>query len=119
MEAHQQLGAPLSLACCREIQVTIRNGDNRRGGVLLDMVLTDSSQPGKPSQILDPQPVLSSLPGRFALKAAPQEETLSFAIPENGKLQNFDEITVLFLPDPERAALGSKIAIHQFMLIPR
>jgi hypothetical protein len=118
MEAHQKLGAPLRLVC-REIQVTIRNGDNRRGGVLLDMVLTDSSLPGKPSQILAPQPVLSSQPGHFTPKSAPQDETLSFAIPEHGKLQQFDEITVLFLPDPERSALGSKIAIHQFTLIPR
>jgi hypothetical protein len=119
MEAHQQLGQPLNLACCREIQMAIRNGDNRPGRVLLGLVLTDSSLPGKPSQILAPQPVLSSQPGHFALKSAPQDETVSFAIPEHGKLRQFDEITVLFLPDPERSALGSKIAVHQFVLMPR
>jgi hypothetical protein len=119
MEAHQQLDRPIDPACCREIQLGIRNGDNRRGSVVLGLVLTDSSRPGKPSQILDSQPVVSSQPGRFTIKSAPTDETLSFAIPAPAKIRHFDEMTVLFLPDPERSAVGAKISVRQFTLVPR
>ena len=119
MEAHQQLAAPLDLACCREIQVSLRNADNRPGRILLGLVLTDTARPGKPSLILEPQPVLSSEATRFTHKAAAEEEILSFVIPSQPKIGAFDEITILFFPDPERAALGSKISIDSFVLLPR
>ena len=124
MEAHQQLATPLDLACCREIQMEIRNGENRPGNIGLDMVLSDTTRPGRPAEILDAQPVLSSLPGRFiskstSAKSIPTDETLTFAIPPNAHLKQFNEITVVFVPAPDRSAIGAKIAIRQFTLVPR
>lgn len=119
MEAHQQLAAPLDLACCREIQMEIRNGENRPGSIGLDMVLSDTTRPGRPAEILDAQPVLSSMPGRFVSKSISADETLTFAIPPSAHLKQFNEITVVFVPAPDRSAIGARIAIRQFTLVPR
>jgi hypothetical protein len=140
-EAHQPLTAPVDLACCRAIQVEVRNSDNRRGGIVLGVILSDSTQntphparkpdpfapnPGYPVQsttahslALTPQPVLSSFPAAFTMKSSPVNETLTFVIPSQPRLRRFDEISVVFLPEPQRAAVGAKIAIQQFALIQR
>jgi hypothetical protein len=119
MEAHQTLGTSIPLARCREIQVGILNSDNRRGIINLAILLTDSSSPGKPQLYLGQQPVASSLPDRFSAKSAPASETLRFSIPSPAKIRKFDEITVMFFPDPSNYDVGPKIAIDQFQLIPR
>jgi hypothetical protein len=87
--------------------------------VALGVLLTDSTSLGKPTLYLDQQPVPSTEPGHFALKSSPIPEVLHFPIPSNAKLQQFDEITVIFFPDSERPYSGAKIAIRQFDLIPR
>jgi hypothetical protein len=118
MEAHQDLGAAIPLACCREIQVTIQNNDNTRGAIALGVLLTDSTSLGKPTLYLDQQPVLSAEPSHFSFKSLPALEVLRFAIPHHPKIQRFDEITVIVFPDSERARTGAKIAITQFALLP-
>jgi hypothetical protein len=83
------------------------------------MVLSDTTRPGRPAEILDAQPVLSSLPGRFLPKPAATDETLTFEIPPGTHLKQFNEITVVFTPAPDRSAIGARIAIRQFTLVPR
>jgi hypothetical protein len=119
MEAHQTLGASIPLARCREIQVGILNSDNRRGIVNLAVLLTDSASPGKSQFYLGQQPVASSLPDHFSAKSSPASETLRFSIPRPAKIRKFDEITVMFFPDPSNYDVGPKIAIDQFQLILR
>ena len=46
-------------------------------------------------------------------------EVLNFPVLSGAKIQQFDEITVIFFPDSERPNTGAKIAIKQFDLIPR
>jgi hypothetical protein len=118
MDAHQTLGASIPLARCREIQVAILNRDNRPGAINLAVLLSDSTQPAN-QLYLGQQPVVSSLPGNFAVKSSPAGETLRFPIPTPAKLRKFDEITVMFLPDDANYDSGSKVAIDQFELIPR
>jgi hypothetical protein len=119
MEAVQNLGAPIRLARCRELQVTIENRDNLRGPIALGVTLTDSTAPDKPSLSLGQQVVLSSEPGQFAVKVSPVDETLRFAVPSRAEIRKFDRITVLYLPGVEHWQTGAKIAIEQFELIPR
>ena len=119
MEAHQSLVAPIPLLCCREMQVTIENHDNAPGMVALGVLLTDSTSLGKPTLYLDQQPVPSSEPGRFTVKSSPIPDVLHFPIPSHAKIQQFDEITVIFFPDSERPYSAAKIAIRQFDLMPR
>jgi hypothetical protein len=119
MEAHQSLATAIPLACCREIQVTIENHDNAPGVIALGVLLTDSTSLGKPTLYLDQQTVVSTEPGHFTVKSSPAAEVLSFRVPGRPKIQQFDEITVIFFPDSERPNTGAKIAIKQFDLIPR
>ncbi|MFT4113054.1 hypothetical protein [Silvibacterium sp.] len=138
-EAHQLLAQPIETSCCRSIEVTIRNGDNSHGGVVLGLVLRDSTQPELPpdpynphpaytvngprSEVselaLTPQPVMTSFPTGFTIKAAPVSETLTFNIPAQPRLRRFDEISVVFLPEARRSESGAKIAVQEFQLIPR
>jgi hypothetical protein len=119
MEAHQSLAAAIPLTCCREIRVTIENYDNAPGVISLGVLLTDSTSLGKPTLYLDQETIVSTEPGQFTVKSLPASEVLSFAMPGSPKIEQFDEITVIFFPDTERPNRGAKIAIEQFDLIPR
>jgi hypothetical protein len=119
MEAHQSLAAAIPLLCCREMQITIENDDNAPGIVALGVLLTDSTSLGKLTLYLDQQTVPSTEPGRFTVKSSPISEVLHFPIPTHARIQQFDEIAVIFFPDSERPYSGTKIAIKQFDLIPR
>jgi hypothetical protein len=119
MEAHQSLGTPIPLARCREIQVTILNGDNHPGTVNLGVLLTDTSTPGKSQVYLGQQPVQSTQPAEFRAKTEPSPETLRFSVPTQAKIRKFDQITVLFFPDSAYYTLGPKLAIQQFQLSAR
>ncbi len=119
MEAHQNLGSAVRMARCREIQVTIENRDNRPGAVALGVILTDSVSRGRLELYLGQHPVVSSESGQFSGKSSPTIEVLRFPIPARTKIHKFDAITVIFIPEPERAELGAKIAIHKFELLPR
>jgi hypothetical protein len=118
MEAHQRLGTPLPLTCCSDLEVTIKNGDNRPGSIALGVILTDSSSPGRPSEYLGRKVVVSSEAGHFSLNRSPVTEMLTFAIPAHARVREFDEITVVFLPARERSLGGEQIAILRFALLP-
>jgi hypothetical protein len=119
MEAHQNLARPLRLGCCGSIEVEISNRDNRLGALALAMILADTTAPGKPSLYLGQQPIVSSQPERFHIKAAPVTETLRFVLPAHAPLKQFDEITLVVMSDPLRIDMGARIAIAQFELEPR
>ena len=68
MQAHQTLTQPVDLRSVGAMQVTVRNGDNRRGQVDMGVLLTDSSAPGKPSMYLGTEPIVSTEPDQFAFK---------------------------------------------------
>jgi hypothetical protein len=46
-------------------------------------------------------------------------ETLQFAVPAGGLLDEFNEFEVIFLRDRERMDTSAKIAIERFVLVPR
>jgi hypothetical protein len=119
MEAHQSLNSSIDLTCCRELQLTLANNDNRPGGVVLGVILTDSTLPGKPSQPLGGQVVQSTQPTSFTVKATPTDETLHYNIPQHPMIRKFDQITVVFFPAPMRSDLDVKMALKQFTLQPR
>ena len=119
MDAHQTLGTAIPVARCREIQVEIENRDNRRGVIAVGVLLTDATSLKKPTLYLGQQPIVSTEPEYFSFKSEPVFETLRFSVPTGVKIQRFDEITVMMLPDVEHALVGPKIAIKQFQLFPR
>lgn len=119
MEAVQNLGSPIRLARCREVQVTVENRDNVRGPISVGVLLADASAPGKPTLSLGPQTILSSQPDQFAVKLAPVDEVLHFAVPDHAALRKFNQITVEYFSGPEHWQVGAKIAVDQFELVPR
>jgi len=119
MEAHQNLGLPIDLACCREIDVAIANADMRAGGIELGMLLSDGGSPGKPSLDLGLKPIASSELAQIPLGRPPVKEVLRFPIPGSARIHRFDAITLVFVPAKERARGGAKVSILSFELVPR
>ena len=119
MEARQDLGRPISLRCCRAIDISVTNADTRPGEVSLGLLLSDSKSPGAPSLYLGERPILSSEGDAIPPARPPVEETLHFLIPASPKLLRFDTLSVSFLPEKTRAHGGVKVAIEHFVLLPR
>jgi len=119
MEAHQNLGLPVSLACCGEIDLALTNADTRPGIISLALVLSDTASPGKPPVLLRAQPVPSSELDPIPDNRPPVKETLHFAIPPTHTPSSFNQITVYFLLAPRHARLGAKVSIDSFELIPK
>jgi hypothetical protein len=120
MEAHDHLGNMLDLDCCSRIQIAIRNADHYPETVSLELVLINTSAPGKPSQSLGTMMVKSTRPWKLYDEAAkPVSETLNFVVPQHVSIRRFDEVMVVFRLDAARADAGPKIAIDRFVLVPR
>ncbi len=119
MEAYQNLGTSIDLKCCSEIDVAITNADVRPGTIAIGIRLTDSDSVGEPSQNLAERTIASSKAAQIPLNRPPVEEVLRFPIPQSTTLHRFNEITVVYLPAPQRAHAGAKVSVESFTLIPR
>ena len=113
MQAHQHLGTPLPIGCCREVDVKIENRDER-GAINVGMMLTDTTAHGKPSLILGERKIE---PGQ------PSATTLRFAIPVRSspvsqRIQKFDQIDFVIVPEYAHAQSGAKIAIRTLEFLP-
>jgi hypothetical protein len=118
MEAHQRLSPPIAIDCCRELDLSILNADDRPGAIRIAVQLIDSSLPHVQSEDLGSQPVLSSIAPGFSLTRPPTNEMLRYTIPARPVMRHFNEIEVIFLPSQERSLGGAQIAIRSFRLIP-
>jgi hypothetical protein len=118
-EARQNLGTSINLNCCGRIQIAIRNADRYPESVSLELILINTSLPGKPSQSLGRAIVNSTRPWKLYDDRPPTTETLNFLIPSKTAIQRFDEVMIVFRLDAERADAGAKIGIDHFTLVPR
>jgi hypothetical protein len=119
MEARQNLGTFMNLGCCGKIQIAIRNADRYPESVSLELILINTSLPGKPSQSLGRATINSTRPWKLYDDRPPTTETLNFPIPSKNAIQRFDEVKIVFRLDAERADAAAKIGIDHFTLIPR
>lgn len=118
MEAHQRLSSPIDPRCCRELDLSILNADDRPGTIRIAVELIDSSSSEVRSEDLGVRPVRSSMPPEFSLNRPPTKEVMRYPIPANLAIRQFDEIEVIFLPSKERSLGGAEIAIRNFQLLP-
>lgn len=118
MEAHQRLSSPIDPRCCRELDLSILNADDRPGTIRISVELIDSSSPHVQTEDLGTRPVLSSMAPEFSLNRHPVDEVLKFSILPNPAIRQFDEIVVVFLLAKERSLGGAQIAIRSFQLLP-
>ena len=119
MEAHQRVSRPIDLDACGEIDVAVSNADTHDGEIDLALMLSDTSLPGRPRQVLAARPVLSSMMNPVPKDRAPVKEVLHFNVPAGAHLRRFDEITVRFLLAPSHARAGAKVSVESFELVPR
>jgi hypothetical protein len=119
LEARQNLARLVDLACCSGIQVAIQNTDRYPGTVSLELVLRNTTLPGAPYQSLGTAVVASTRPWTLYGKRPAVSEILSFNLPADLKLRQFDEISVVFQLSPNRSDVGARIGIERFTLIPR
>jgi hypothetical protein len=119
MEAHQNLGTFIQTACCRAIEIAVRNADRYPGTLAVNLHLVNSEMPGKPAMSLGTVPVTTSSPF-FGGGGRPRiAETLTFLIPSNPTLARFDEFSVKFVLDRMRKEHSAGVAIERFVLLPR
>ncbi len=119
MDAHQTLSSEIATARCREVAVDIENFENKEGSIALALLLSDGVSSPHQTLYLGQQPIVSTLHDHFWFKAAPVSETLSFAVPAKASLRQFNEITVLILPDSDHMLAAPRISVEQFQLFPR
>ena len=118
MEARQNFGTHIDLGCCSKIQLAIRSVDPISGSITLELILTNTTLPGKPSLSLGKSAITSMLDERRDAHAPPMQAVLSFEIPLRPRIHEFDEATVVFhrVMTPDRS---SKVSIDRFVFIPR
>jgi hypothetical protein len=119
LEARQNLGTLIDLACCSDIRVAIQNTDRYPGTVWLELILRNTTLPDTPSQSLGTAMVASTRPWTQGGKRPAASEVLSFNVPRDLKLRQFDEVSVVFQLSPRRSNVGAKIGIERFTLVPR
>jgi len=119
MEAHDHLGTLIDLDCCSGIQIAIRNADPYSETVSLELILINSSLPGKPSQSLGRVTVKSKRTWNLYEEQPFTPDTLNFVVPPRPAIRRFDEVKIVFRMDAFRADDGAKIAIDHLVLVPR
>jgi hypothetical protein len=118
MEARQNFGSLLDLACCREIEVVISNGDRRPNTVSVELVLVNSRIAGRPQQSLGSVPVNKTQRWHPGDNREPVAEVLTYRIPPVPAIRQFDEAVLRFELRLPRRNWSAKIAIDRFRLIP-
>jgi hypothetical protein len=108
MEAHQNLGRLIDVDACSRIDIAIRNDDAFTGSLALELILVNTTLAGRPQQTLGGAPVSEQ-----------KMQTLSFRIPPEPMIRQFDELTIRFPRANYRATRSAKVAIERFFLVPR
>lgn len=116
MEARHKLERAISTRCCRRMEVAILNADRRPGTISLELLLIDGAQ-RHTRQSLGLAPVTSA-PDLKADRPAPVPETLEFQFPSAPRLDQFDEIRMIFRRTVDRADKSARISIERFVLLP-
>lgn len=116
MEAHQELGTHVKLTCCTAIEVVIENADLLPQTIKMELVADNAESPGGAVQSLGILPIPDT---GLKIPEPPVEQRLMFSVPSHTNIQNFDELIVRFRLGLWRNSKSAKIAVKQFVLIPR
>jgi hypothetical protein len=116
MEAHQKLDRPISLRCCRAIQLEIVNADTREADIRLVLLVARGSGPPPHVENLGVVGVKSQPEIRDG-RTVPVRETLDFPIPLGLPFDQFDEFEVIF-DRLTGLSHSARVAIERFVLVP-
>lgn len=119
MQARQNFANAIDLSCCSRIDIEISNTDPYPGAIFLELILSDLREQGEPRQSLGRR-LVPSMPRRVSeSEVRPARQALSFAIPGNPAIRQFDSAAVNFIRESARSYSSAKIAIEAFTLAPR
>jgi len=116
MEAHQKLEQDIDISCCSRVEVSVLNADRYPKSVSLELILREL--PGTEAQSLGIEPVQST-PDLEEDPVRPVGETLSFQVPPEPAVREFNEMTVVYHRMNMRKDKSARIAIDRFILVPR
>jgi len=115
MEAHQNLGTMINLDCCAAIEMVVESADADPANVSVELILSNTVQAGKPAVSLGSREI-SGPAVLTSAQAVPQ--TLTFRIPPDTKLRQFDELAVRFRMKWWRGNRSANVAIDRFRMVP-
>lgn len=119
MEARQNFGTLIDLACCKAIQLVILNADRRPNTVAIELIVRNTRLADQPEQSLGLAHVTSTrrwIPGE---NKPPAAEVLTFHTPPQSPLLQFDEVIVRYQLRSPRRTWSARISIDKFRFIPR
>ncbi len=112
MEAHQNLGVDVDLACCREIAIWIRNASRHK--TWLELILINTQVKRHPRLSLGWKEV-----GAVPTSATePESAVIRFPVPRRAPIRRFDEFLVLFHRDSTQTARSARISLDRFVFVP-
>ncbi len=118
MEARQNLGRLIDVDCCSEVLITITNAETDSTVVALELSLVNTTIPGTPVLALGAAKAASQMAaGPHNNKQV--QQTLAYKIPAAPTIRQFDELIVAFHRAEPVTIRSTKVAIHQFVLVPR
>jgi hypothetical protein len=122
MEAHQPLGRPISLSCCRSLRVNVTNANNVPGSIGLEVLLRNTASKKGTRISLGTLVLATSTVSPMPLKRPPVEDSVTFPLPRSLSQtlheKSFNEITVRIKPEKSMAQAGPQVAIKSFALQP-
>jgi hypothetical protein len=114
MEAHQSLGTPFQVSCCRSVELGITNRNRFSGTVAIELILVDTFENAKPFVSLGILPVRS-----VYAEGRGVPEVLDYPIPSSSAIRQFDEFTIRFHRPYAHARESANVSIDRFTLKPR
>jgi hypothetical protein len=118
MEARQNFGRLIDISCCSEVQTTITNGELQSRVVTLELSLANTTARERPSLSLGAIRVATEQ-ASLLQHANDRIETLTYKIPPSPEIRQFDEAVILFHRSDLMASKSARIAIDQFVFVPR
>lgn len=122
MQARQNFGRLIDTDCCSKIQVALSSSDPNSGTIALELILTNTSVPGRPSRSLGRIMIGPAIDLASALLGVPSRGVLTFDMPRRGdlrgfELREFDEVTIVF----HRAIRfeSARVAVDGFVFVPK
>lgn len=113
MEAHDNLGTPIDVRCCSAVKLELSDNDARSNDVRVELVLENTRAKGRWMS-------LGTLPLATGTgESRPADRALTFALPRHTRIDEFNRLTVRFDLHGSHSYRSARIAIENFVLIPR
>ena len=116
MQARRTLPEPISVDCCRRIDLVLASRENQPETVKIQLLIRNFES-NNISQSLIAETTSISTPAP-ANESAVSRATIKFFMPTQSRVKSFDQIQVSFHLGEPRAKRSANFAIERFDLLP-